>query len=241
VGVVEPEHHRRFFGHRFEQAEERLEGAMAVLVGGPDRLRGDLRGQLREAVQGGGGEATENAVVLADQPTQGGDQRRVGQFVVAELDALAADRAAAPFAGAVEKGVEEAARPISRLALTRVATRRLSPSGQRESENVEEAVAAGIGVLGPSFLGAPIRPPGLARAARLFAERLLGHHRLRHHHLVGVHRHAFHSISKTKLRLRKAPHIGRIPMVSRPDPLVLRPDPLGPRKTAPRRSDGAVH
>lgn len=116
VGVVEPEHHRPFLGHRFEQGEERLEGTVAVAVVGRRRVRVDLRDQLGEPGAGGGGEAVEDAVVLADQAAQGGDQRRVGQFVVAELDALAADRAAAAFAGAVEEGVEQAGLANARLA-----------------------------------------------------------------------------------------------------------------------------
>ncbi len=90
---------------------------MAVLVGPADAaVRVELRHQLREPGAGGGGEAVEDAVVLADQAAQGGDQRRVGELVGAELDALAADRAAAAFAGAVEEGVEEAGLADARLA-----------------------------------------------------------------------------------------------------------------------------
>ena len=116
VGVVEPEDHRPFLGHRFEQREERLVGAGSVLVGGGGGGRVELRHQLGEAGAGGGGDAVEDPVVLAHQAAQGGDQRRVGELVGAELDALAADRAAAAFAGAVDEGVEEAGLADARLA-----------------------------------------------------------------------------------------------------------------------------
>jgi hypothetical protein len=69
VGVVEPEHERPFLGHRFEQRQQRFEGAGAVLVGIGGGLRLDLRQQLGESSAGGGGEAVEDAVVLADQAT----------------------------------------------------------------------------------------------------------------------------------------------------------------------------
>ena len=99
VGVVEPEDHRRVLGQRFEQAEQRLEGAVAILVGFAPaaRSRSSSGTSAPSPARVAGERRVEDRVAFAQQAAQRRDQRRVGQLVAAELDALAADRAAAPF------------------------------------------------------------------------------------------------------------------------------------------------
>src|SRR5262249_222817 len=79
---------------------------------------------------------------------QGGDQRRVGQLVAAELDALAAERATAAFGRAAEEGVEEAGLADARLA------REERQRGRPVGSLVERSLEPG----GPS--GPPDQPAG---------------------------------------------------------------------------------
>ena len=143
VGVVEPEDHRRLPRPSFRAAlssasKGRWRSVVGVDAGG---VRVDLRDQLREPGRVAGERRSRTRSSLADQAAQRRDQRRVGELVAAELDALAADRAAAPFAGAVDEGVEEAGLADPRLA--RQERQRGRPAGGLVERSLELGELAG--------------------------------------------------------------------------------------------------
>ncbi len=104
MGVVDPEHRRPILGDPLEQRQQRLEGTVALIArGGGDAVGRQLRRQLGEGGAVGGGEGGDQLRVVADQRPQPRDQWRVGDLVVAELDALAAERQPAALADPVQQ------------------------------------------------------------------------------------------------------------------------------------------
>ena len=91
VDVLEHERERLLAAQQVEQRQQRLEQPRLALrrLAGRARLAAELGEQRRELGAGAGGELVENRVALAREPAQDADDRRVGELLVAELDALA--------------------------------------------------------------------------------------------------------------------------------------------------------
>jgi len=114
VQVLHDEHNERVLAQRLEQGEQRLEHARLGRVAG--RMPGSKAGHDR--VDGGpvrSGERIEGGVLVADERSEGGQKRRVGQLVIAELDAIAAQYARTRFARVPGQLVGEARLAYARL------------------------------------------------------------------------------------------------------------------------------
>ena len=100
VDVLEQQQDRLLAAEALQQREQRLEqaplgGAGAVVRARPRRGTGlaDVGEQRRELGPRGLAELVEHRVLVARERPQRGDQRRVGQLALAQLHALAAERA----------------------------------------------------------------------------------------------------------------------------------------------------
>ena len=92
VDVLEHERERLLAAEQVEQREQRLEQPRLALRRrlplGP-RLAAELGEQRGELGAGSGGELIKDGVVVAGEGAEDADDRGVGEFFVAELDALA--------------------------------------------------------------------------------------------------------------------------------------------------------
>ena len=102
VDVLEHERERLLAAEVVEQREQRLEQPRLALrrLAAVLRLRAELREQGGELRARAGGQLVEHGVAVARERAQDAHDRRVGQLLLAELDALAERDARAALAGA---------------------------------------------------------------------------------------------------------------------------------------------
>ena len=130
--VLDDQHHDALGAQRVQQRQQRLEQAPLrdahVLGAGARAGQAEAGKQAVQLGARGLGERVERGVAVACQWPQCGDDRRVGQLALPELDAVAREEAAARRAGAAGGLVEDPGLPEPRL--TRYEDERRAPRGR---------------------------------------------------------------------------------------------------------------
>jgi hypothetical protein len=120
MDVLEPEDHALALSESLEERQERVEEAPLRLalpvLSALGRRGAELRGEPRELATHGVGELVERRVAGAGQRTHGPDERGIGELVLAELDAFAADSASAELLGLALELAQQAGLADARLA-----------------------------------------------------------------------------------------------------------------------------
>ena len=96
MNVLDDEEHRLLLAERLDQRQQRLEDARLRRLRGARALAQAWQDHAERGRQGSG-KSLERGVLVAKQRPQRGDQGRVGQLALAEIDAIARehDRAVA--------------------------------------------------------------------------------------------------------------------------------------------------